>query len=314
MITRTALKSGLAFAVVTLLLLLASAAHAQLAPATASVTRLTGRVEVQRRGAGPWIPATTGLQLSQGDHVRALSGASAELALPDGSTVVVAENTRIAVTKVDYDPQARARNVSLHLAAGKVRARVAQTAVQLVRARGANFTISSPTGVAAVRGTIVVFAYNPDTQQGLLLVQPSPGEPPSAAQVTYFNFATSTVVNLTGNQYITLVRGQLPSTPAPISALPPNVLQEIQGASFPGTAGSPELTSPTVFLVSAEQIESILTRIGVQLVVGPPPTPRPPVAPPPGTPGTPSGRGRDLSVLPPSGPPPGLACASPPCP
>ena len=48
-----------------------------------------------------------------------------------------------------------------------VRAQVSQAAVSVVRARQSNFNISTPSGVAAVRGTIVVLAYNPATQETL---------------------------------------------------------------------------------------------------------------------------------------------------
>ena len=76
------------------------------------------------------------------------------------------------MTKLDYDASNRDRDASFHVVAGKVRAQVSQAAVSVVRARQSNFNISTPSGVAAVRGTIVVLAYNPATQETLTLRLP----------------------------------------------------------------------------------------------------------------------------------------------
>jgi hypothetical protein len=56
---------------------------------------------------------------------------------------------------------------------GKVRATVAQAAVSLARVRQSNFAISTPTAVAAARGTILwVFT---DGQQSMVAVEPEFG-------------------------------------------------------------------------------------------------------------------------------------------
>jgi hypothetical protein len=94
-----------------------------------------------------------GAKLVEGDDVRAFSGASAELQLPDGSTLLVAENSRIVMTKLDFDQTNQSRVVLVHLAVGKVIATLTQGALTLVRARQSNFAITTPTSVAAARGT-----------------------------------------------------------------------------------------------------------------------------------------------------------------
>ena len=114
-----------------------------------------------------------GARLAEGDDIRAFSGASAELALPDTSTVVLAENSRLLLTKLEFDQQNRSRLVLLHLAVGKVRATIVQAAITLARARRSNFAISMPTAVAAVRGTILwVFT---DGQKSMMAVEPEFG-------------------------------------------------------------------------------------------------------------------------------------------
>jgi len=148
-------------------------AGAQQVPGSAELTRVVGRVELLRKGQTQWGPAVVGAHLVEGDDIRAFSGASAELLLPDKSTVVLAENSRLLMTKLEYDPQNQSRLVLLHLAVGKVRAVIAQASVTLVRLRQSNFAISTPTAVAAARGTIVwVFT---DGQSSLVAVEPEAG-------------------------------------------------------------------------------------------------------------------------------------------
>jgi len=134
----------------------AETAHAQqAAPPSAELKRVVGRVEVLRKGHTQWTPAVVGDRLVEGDDIRAFGGAQAELALPDTSTAVLAENSRLLLSKLEFDPQTQNRYVLLHLAVGKIRATVAQAALTLARVRQSNFAISTPTAVAAARGTIM---------------------------------------------------------------------------------------------------------------------------------------------------------------
>jgi hypothetical protein len=158
-----------------MLLLLASSGtvFAQQAGSAAEIKRVIGRVEVLQKGQTQWLPAVIGAKLAEGDDIRAFSGASAELALPDTSTVVLAENSRMLMTKVEVNPETRSRFVLLHLAVGKVRATIAQAAVSLTRARQSNFAISTSTAVAAARGTVMwVFT---DGDKSMMAVEPELG-------------------------------------------------------------------------------------------------------------------------------------------
>jgi len=153
---------------------LASSAAAQ-QPVTAEIVAMTKPVEILRRGQTAWAAAAVGARLGDGDQIRALAAGTAELALPDRSTIFVAENTRFAVTRLEHDPQTGARTSAFHLVVGKVRAEVTRASVQLVRTRQSNFSISTPLGVAGVRGTRMVVAYTPPTGQ-----PPAPPAPPRA--------------------------------------------------------------------------------------------------------------------------------------
>ena len=146
---------------------------AQQSAASAELTRVVGRVELLRKGQTQWIPAVIGARLVEGDDIRAFSGAWAELALPDTSTVTVGENSRLLLTKLEFDRQQQSRTVLLHLAVGKVRAAIAQASIALVRIRQSNFAISTPTAVAAARGTIL-WAFS-DGQGSIYAVEFEPG-------------------------------------------------------------------------------------------------------------------------------------------
>lgn len=150
----------------------AQAPAAATAP-TAEVKRVIGRVELLRKGQTQWVPAVIGDKLVEGDDIRAFAGAQAELALPDTSTAVLAENSRLLLTKLEFDPQTQSRFFLLHLAVGKMRATVAQAALTLARVRQSNFVISTPTAVAAARGTIM-WVYTDGTST-TMAVEPETG-------------------------------------------------------------------------------------------------------------------------------------------
>src|SRR5688500_3470675 len=105
--TTVSSRSAIAGLLGMLLLAAWGSAEAQMRAVSAEVVRLTGRVEGLPKGQTQWTPVTVGTRFVEGDQVRALAGASADLNLPDGSTILIAENSRFAVTKLDYDAQSR---------------------------------------------------------------------------------------------------------------------------------------------------------------------------------------------------------------
>lgn len=155
------------------LLVSSNPAPAQQAAPSAELKRVVGRVEVLAKGQTQWIPAVIGARLFEGDDIRAFSGASAELVLPDASTVVLVENSRLLLTKMEFDRQAESRLMFFHLAVGKVRATVAQVATSVARIRQSNFAISTPTAVAAARGTILWVST--DGNKSMMAVEPETG-------------------------------------------------------------------------------------------------------------------------------------------
>jgi hypothetical protein len=301
---------------ITASLLLAAwgSADAQMKPASAEIVQATGRVEVLPKGQTNWAVGAVGTRLVEGDQIRAMAASRADLNLPDGSTILIAENTRFAVQKLDYDAVSRDRDATFHVVAGKVRAQVSQAAVQIIRARQSNFNISTPNGVAAVRGTIVISAYNPATQETLTFVFPSPGQPASSARVSFVNRNGQTVTITAGN-FVRQVGNQPPSAPTPVTTLPPAVQAALQTAQNQQTLGATDLITLSVVIPTAEQTQNL-----VNPIIGAPTTPIPVSNPlPGGNTGGCNGCGQDTNPknnpAPPPTCPPGRQChcASPPC-
>ena len=230
-------------------LMLVVPALAQQAPPSAELKRVIGRVEILRKGQAQWIPAVIGARLVEGDDIRAFSGAQAELALPDASTVQLAENSRLLMTKLEYDQQQQSRFVLLHLVVGKVRAAVAQTAITLVRARQSNFGISTPTAVAAARGTIV-WVYTDGTRT-LMAVEPEPGlriQP---------RIECITVATTQQAKRQMVLAGYATTDCGPTTAIPPQFLT----LSNPATAGTALLSGPAS---APGNIEELITSFGLE--------------------------------------------------
>lgn len=135
-------------------------ASGQMVAANATITRVVGTVEARLGGpTAAWTPAKPGAQLAERDEIRALAASSAELRLPDGSILVLSENSRFIVSRLRADRQNQARSSIFHLTTGKLRAVVARAALQLVQLRQSTFAISTPAAVAAVRGTDMAVTY-----------------------------------------------------------------------------------------------------------------------------------------------------------
>src|SRR5262245_38200191 len=235
-------------------------AQAQMQPASAELVRAVGRVDVMPKGQATWSAASVGARLVEGDQIRALAGGAADLTLPDGSTILVAENSRFAVTKLDYDAASRDRDASFHVVAGKVRAQVSQAAVSLVRAGQSNFNISTPNGVAAIRGTVVISTFNPATQETVAYVFPSPGQSPASARVTFVNHAGQSAT-ITAGQFVRQLGNQPLGAPTLVGTLPAAVPAALQTAQNVSTQGTNQLLVRNVILPTAEQTQNVVDTV-----------------------------------------------------
>jgi hypothetical protein len=230
-------------------------AHAQGTPVQTDIKAVSGRVEVLRKGQTQWRAATVGTKLSEGDEIRAWGGASAELELPDGTNLLVSENSRLAVTKVDVDAQKRRIGV-FHLAVGKVRAALAQSAIQLVQTRQSNFAITTPGGVAAVRGTTFVVDYDPTTATTLVATV--------QGRVIFIDCITGNFLNISANNYMRQTGTQPLTGVVPTSTLPAEIQAALTSPANAATAGHRAIQgSPPDVCADFPRVVGLLSTVGL---------------------------------------------------
>ena len=133
------------------LLLLPSALWAQ---GTLQVASVTGPVQWRAASSKTFTPLTTANPVSVGDELRTGDGASVILNVPDGSYMVVSENSKLAVE----DFWSGSFRSIINLMIGQVR-----FYVQRPGGRPNPYSVRTPTALIAVRGT--VFDVNVDAAQ-----------------------------------------------------------------------------------------------------------------------------------------------------
>jgi hypothetical protein len=237
---------------------------------------LVGNVEVLAAGTAVWRRATIGMKLNPGDEVRAAATSEAEMALTDGSVVKVTADSRLQVRQLDADATSRVRNSVFHLITGRIRAVVAQAAVALVQARQGGFVVSTPTAVAAVRGSDVLFGFSAATR--VMSVMSFRGIVATA------EIGTQRFVLVAQGQMTRAVPGVGVSTPTPVPANVQAAVLRNAPIRTPAPAAPP-----------------VITPVAAAPIIPPPPPPAgaPPAPPPPPPPVL-----IDLQVVVPPPPPP----------
>ncbi len=121
--------------------------------ASAVVTYVTGRVQVQTGAATPRI-LREGDEVAQGDTIATGPASSVVLKFDDGQVTALTANSRMQITAYTYDPPARTGNILLSLVVGGMRAitgLIGHNQPANVRFRAATATI----GIRGSDGSIV---------------------------------------------------------------------------------------------------------------------------------------------------------------
>ena len=225
---------------------------------------VTGNVRFMNKGDASWQRAQVGMRVTEGADVVAEPGANAELRLPDGSTVLVAENTRFIVNKLDFDSQNRMRESFFHLATGKLRAIVSKAAAALVAARQNNFAITTPTAVAAVRGTTLYAIVDPVTGATSFLCTEG------TAVIQVMVAGRLQTVTITAGQVTTVAPGQAPSAPAPPT---PAQQASITSPNVATTGAGTSVLNASVTQINVPSAASVTVTVQQALATAPPGTP-----------------------------------------
>ena len=120
----------------------------QSAPAAdvAMARKLSGEVACRTGARSNYVPLVSGAAMREGDWVRTGKNGWIELALSDGSTITLANNSELELTRLNTDNGKR--EGIFKLAQGKLRASVVKLA-----GKQADFKVRSGTSVAGVKGT-----------------------------------------------------------------------------------------------------------------------------------------------------------------
>ena len=126
-----------------------------------SFSRIEGRVDLLRAGATTVVPARQGDGVSTGDIIRTKSDGRAEILFKDDTTVTVASETRLKIDEYTFNPDNSRSKGMLSLLRGKLRAAVSKVKAGLIPVSlgSSTFSISTPTTVAGVRGSVLFVFY-----------------------------------------------------------------------------------------------------------------------------------------------------------
>jgi uncharacterized protein YfaP (DUF2135 family) len=137
------------FYLTTFLLLVIYISKVESAPFVATVTKVEGKVEVQKAKTEKWIKAEVGMKLSEGDKIKTGAKSEAIIQWGDETIVKLSPYTNFAINKSSINPETKSENTNLQLWIGRVVSKVKK-----VLTPGSSFEIQTPAAIAGVRSTI----------------------------------------------------------------------------------------------------------------------------------------------------------------
>lgn len=221
-------------------------------PSDAVVISSEGYVDVKFNGKEKFVPLVEGTRLNAGDVIQTDSEGKVVLKLPDTSTLVIGENSRVVIKELGMVEVTKVSTSTFELLKGKIRA-----IVNPFVNKESTFMIKTNNATVGVRGTDFGETYDPDTDQtyiiGLedcvsLMLSKVPGAP----------------ISLCAGNELTILGGQQPGNPGEASdETIDQFLKDMNVAEVPGGAegiNPPYITGVFVNRVTnLEDIEGTLT-------------------------------------------------------
>lgn len=142
----------------------------------AVLASVKGDVEVRTDSKRDWVDAADGMKLRTGDAVRTKSGGSCVIKWARGNIMKLTPFTEIVLDKLVVTPATKTELSSMALRKGRIFAKAKKLAAD------SSFSVSTPTAIAAVRGTrfSVMIGKDGSTEigctEGRLLVKSHSGE------------------------------------------------------------------------------------------------------------------------------------------
>ncbi|MGB5925687.1 MAG: cadherin domain-containing protein [Dehalococcoidia bacterium] len=127
-----------------------------------------GEVFVMKAGTDDWTEATVEMTLAVGDTVKTGDDSGAEITFFDGSTIELEAGTQIEITSLSSSADTGAKTITLMQTIGTTISRVTK-----LLDPASSYAVETPSGVAAVRGTIMIVRIvfdDPDYEDGTVLI------------------------------------------------------------------------------------------------------------------------------------------------
>ena len=127
-----------------------------------------GDVLVMKAGTDSWVEAQVGMRLEPGDMIKTGDGSGAEITFFDGSTIELWTDTSIEIVSLDTSADTGSTTITLEQTIGTTLSRVIKLLDPASR-----YEIETPTGVAAVRGSIMIVRIifdDPNYEDGTVLI------------------------------------------------------------------------------------------------------------------------------------------------
>jgi hypothetical protein len=123
-------------------------------PADSTLTILSiteGTVLMMKAGTDDWIEATVEMPLEVGDTIKTGGDSGAEITFFDGSTIELEAGTQIEITSLESSADTGATTITLMQTIGTTISRVTK-----LLDPASTYAIETPSGVAAVRGSVMI--------------------------------------------------------------------------------------------------------------------------------------------------------------
>ena len=125
----------------------------------ATLTFISGRVEIQRSTDLAWKSGQDGMRLASGDRVRTFSSARAEVGFDDGNVLRIKPDSLIVIGDLTENVRTKVRKSSVRLLVSSIEADIKKSVV-----RGSQFRLEMPTATADIDKARMSVEIRPDKQ------------------------------------------------------------------------------------------------------------------------------------------------------
>ena len=125
----------------------------------ATLTFVSGRVEIQRATDLAWKSGQDGMRLASGDRVRTFASARAEVGFDDGNVLRIKPDSLIVIGDLTENVRTKVRKSSVRLLVSSIEADIKKSVV-----RGSQFRLEMPTATADIDKARMSVEIRPDKQ------------------------------------------------------------------------------------------------------------------------------------------------------